>query len=166
MSTHETPADVAATGSDPLAALDAEARSTLASIADHLIPAAHGMPSARDVVDDARLRFVLGTRPDLVEPLVAALRDELGADPSIRLHQLEQQEPADHAALTFVIVAGYYTDADVRERIGYPGQQRIVPDPRAREPWDEEGLTAEVLARGPVYKDPVTGQRAARKEPS
>jgi hypothetical protein len=68
--------------------------------------------------------------------------------------------------LTFVIVAGYYTDADVRERIGYPGQQRIVPDPRAREPWDEEGLTAEVLARGPVYKDPVTGQRAARKEPS
>jgi hypothetical protein len=73
LSTHETPADVAATGSDPLAALDAEARSTLASIADHLIPAAHGMPSARDVVDDARLRFVLGTRPDLVEPLVAAL---------------------------------------------------------------------------------------------
>ena len=29
------------------------------AVADHLIPAAHGMPSAADVVGDARLRFVL-----------------------------------------------------------------------------------------------------------
>ena len=58
---------------------------TLAAIAGHLIPAAHGMPSAGDVVGEARLRFVLGARPDLAEPLAAALRPELGDDPQARL---------------------------------------------------------------------------------
>ena len=47
---------------------------TLARIADHLIPEAHGMPSAADVVDAARLAFVLNARPDLRGPLMTALR--------------------------------------------------------------------------------------------
>ncbi len=42
---------------------------TLSAVADHLIPAAHGMPSAAAVVTEARVRFVLRTRPDLYEPL-------------------------------------------------------------------------------------------------
>ncbi len=165
MTTRDLPGTPPAPQADPLAALDDAARSTFAALADHLIPAAHGMPSARDVVDDERLRFVLGSRPDLVEPLSAALRDDLGDDPSHRLDRLEREESANHAALTFVVVAGYYTDADVRKRIGYPGQRRILPDSGATEPWHEEGLTDQVLARGPVYKDPATGQRAGRKEP-
>ena len=45
----------------------------LAAIADHLIPAAGEMPSAADVVDRDRLEFVLRARPDLAEPLRAAL---------------------------------------------------------------------------------------------
>ncbi len=65
---------------DPIAALDAAARATFAAVAGHLIPAAHGMPSAGDVVGEARLRFVLKARPDLAEPLRAALRPGLGDD--------------------------------------------------------------------------------------
>ena len=80
------------------------------------------MPSAGDVVGDARLRFVLNARPDLVEPLRAALRPELGDDPAARLAALERDEPDHHAALLLVVVGGYYTDKDVRERLGYPGQ--------------------------------------------
>ena len=38
------------------------------------------MPSAADVLGDDRLRFVLNARPDLLEPLRAALRRELGDD--------------------------------------------------------------------------------------
>lgn len=145
---------------DPVLGLDTARRATFAAVADHLIPAAHDMPSAGDVVGDARLRFVLTARPDLGEPLRAALRAELGVDPAARLAALERDEPAGHAVLLQVVVFGYYTDADVRARLGYPGQEARtlyswkVPD------FIEEGLTDQVLARGPVWRDPTTGRRA------
>jgi hypothetical protein len=145
---------------DPLDVLDAGRRATFSAIAGHLIPAAHGMPSAANVIDDARLRFVLRARPDLVEPLRAALRRELGDDPAERLARLERDEPDSHGALLLTVVGGYYTDADVRDRLHYPGQVARtlyswkVPD------FIEEGLTDQVLARGPVWRDPATGRRA------
>ena len=43
--------DASTARTDPLASLDAAERATLSAIADHLIPAAHGMPSAADVLD-------------------------------------------------------------------------------------------------------------------
>ena len=130
---------------DPLETIDQEAGARFASVAALLIPAAHGMPSAADVVTVDRLRFVLGARPDLVEPLRAALRRELGDDPQARLDALARDEPANLAALQLVLVGGYYTDGRVRELIGYP-----------------EGLIDAVLARGPVWRDPATGERAVR----
>src|SRR4051812_32837259 len=117
--------ETAAMAADPLETLDAGARSRLALIADSLIPAAHGMPSAAEALTDERLRFVLTARPDLVEPLAAALRPELGDDPRARLEALGGDESAALGALQLVIVAGYYMDRDVRERIGYPGQLAI-----------------------------------------
>lgn len=51
--------------SDEAAALTAAEWATLAAVADHLIPAADEMPSAAEVVDAARLQFVLRSRPDL-----------------------------------------------------------------------------------------------------
>jgi len=144
---------------DPVATLDPEARAAFTAVAGHLIPAAHGMPSAADVVGDARLRFVLVTRGDLLEPLRAALRPGLGEDAVARLAALEQ-EPDHLAALLQTVVFGYYTDRDVRERLHYPGQEARqlyswkVPD------FIEEGLTDKVLARGPVWRDPDTGRRA------
>ncbi len=144
---------------DPLATLDADARAAFAAVAGQLIPAAHGMPSAADVVGDARLRFVLTTRPDLLQPLRAALRPGLGDEPTTRLAALER-EPDHLAALLQTVVFGYYTDRDVRERLNYPGQEARqlyswkVPD------FIEEGLTDQVLARGPIWRDPATGRRA------
>jgi len=141
-------------------AIDADRRATFAAVADHLIPAAHGMPSAGEVVGEERLRFVLDSRPDLAEPLAASLRPELGADPAARLATLDREAPDQGAALVQVIVFGYYTDADVRARLGYPGQEAKqlyswkVPD------FVEEGLIDKVLARGPVWRDPATGRRA------
>jgi hypothetical protein len=144
---------------DPLVALDAGALQTFARVADHLIPAAHGMPSAADVVTDDRLRFVLRSRPDLLESINAALRPELGSDVEARLEALAA-EPASLGALQLAVVAGYYTDRRVREVIGYPGQMAIevkswlVPD------YIEDGLIDAVLARGAVWRDPRTGKRA------
>jgi hypothetical protein len=153
-------ADPVELASDPVAALDDKARAAFAAVADRLIPAAHGMPSAADVVREARLRFVLTTRPDLLEPLRAALRPDLGTDAGARLETIQRDDPDAYTALVSVVVFGYYTDRDVRERLGYPGQVAKplyswkVPD------FIEEGLTDEVLARGPIWRDPATGQRA------
>jgi hypothetical protein len=153
VSPNETPADA-------LAAFDADRRAALAAVADHLIPAAHGMPSARDVIDDARLRFVLGARPDLADDLHGALRHELGADPATRLAALERDEPAGHAALLQAVVFAYYTDADVRERLGYPGQEAKQIYSWHYPQYLAEGLIDTVLARGAVWRDPATGRRA------
>jgi hypothetical protein len=151
---------MSAVADDPLASLDATERATLAAVADRLIPEAHGMPSAAGVVDEGRLRFVLNARPDLLEPLRAALRPELGEETTARLDALGRDEPAVLYALQLVIVAAYYTDSGVRELIGYPGQMAIDLRTFGYPAYFEEGLIDAVLARGAVWRDPSTGQRA------
>lgn len=148
---------------DPLAALDVDARRTLASIADALIPAAHGMPSAADVVTDDRLRFALNARPDLLEPMLTALRPGLGDIPA-RLEALARDEPTSLGALQLVIVGAYYTDKRVRELIGYPGQMAIEVKSWLYPAYLEDGLIDAMLARGPVWRDPSTGRRAVATE--
>jgi hypothetical protein len=149
-----------ATSADPLTALDAGRRAAFTAVANRLIPAAHGMPSAGGVVGDARLRFVLNARPDLLEPLMAALRPGLGDDPSARLAVLEREEPDHHAVLVLAVVSGYYTDGEVRRRLGYPGQLAKQINAWRYPEYLEGGLIEKVLARGAVWRDPVTGRRA------
>lgn len=149
--------------SDPLTAFDDGRRATFTAVAGHLIPEAHGMPSAGSVIGDARLRFVLNARPDLVEPLGLALRPELGDDPAARLATLEREEPERHSALLLVVVGGYYTDKGVRERLGYPGQVAKTLYSWQYPAYLEEGLTDQVLARGPIWRNPATGRRAEQR---
>jgi hypothetical protein len=143
---------------DPTTLSDVE-RATFTAMADHLIPAAHGMPSAAEIVTDERLQFVLRSRPDLGEPLKAALRAELGPDVAGRLATLAD-EPTNLSAAQLTIVAGYYTDKRVRELIGYPGQMALEIRSWEYPVYLEEGLIDVMLARGPVWRDPATGQRA------
>jgi hypothetical protein len=151
--------------SDPVTAIDEGRRATFAAVAGLLIPEAHGMPSAGDVVGAARLRFVLNARPDLAESLREALRPELDQDPAARMAVLERDEPAHHAALIAAVVFGYYTDKRVRELLRYPGQEaRTLYSWKVPE-FIEEGLTDAVLARGPVWRDPSTGRRAVAAPP-
>ena len=145
---------------EPPAGLGADALRTLAAIADQLIPAAHGMPSAADVLTEDRLRFVLDARPDLLEPMRRALRAQLGEDVPARLGALEREDPTALASLQLAIVAGYYTDPGVRERIGYSGQLAIPIDATARPAYVEEGLIDAVIGRGPRWRDPATGLRS------
>lgn len=149
---------------DPLAGFDDRAMGVFAAIADHLIPEAHGMPSAGAVVVEPRLRFVLGARPDLIEPLRAALAPGLGDDPVTRLAALEREAPEQHGALLLAVVGGYYTDKDVRDRLGYPGQEAKQLYSWKYPEYMEEGLIDKVLARGPVWRDPATGRRAEPAE--
>jgi hypothetical protein len=145
---------------DALSSLDAAELAALAAVADRLIPAAHGMPSAAEILTEERLRFVLQARPDLVEPIRSSLRADLGDDPQARLDALGRDEPVALGALQLAIVAGYYTDRRVRELIGYPGQEALTIRTWELPPYLEEGLIDAVLARGPVWRDPSTGRRA------
>jgi hypothetical protein len=140
--------------------LTQDERAVLASVADHLIPAAHGMPSAAEVLTDERLRFVLNARPDLAEPIRTALRAGAGDDPAARVAALANTDPAALGALQLAIVTGYYTDKRVRELIGYPGQIALSIRSWEVPPYVEEGLIDAVLARGAVWRDPATGRRA------
>jgi hypothetical protein len=153
----------ATTADDASASIDGDERTLLRGIADHLIPAAHGMPSAGEAVTDERLAFVLRARPDLAEPLKAALRPELASTIEDRLARLAD-EPANLAALQLAIVGGYYTDRRVRELIGYPGQMAIEVKSWLYPAYLEEGHIDAVLARGPVWRDPQTGKRAVATE--
>jgi hypothetical protein len=153
------------TAPNAVPAVDAARHAVLVGVAERLIPAAHGMPSAGDVVNEARLRFVLTARPDLAEPLLAALRPDLGADPAARLSTLERDEPEHHAALIGAIVFGYYTDKGVRDRLGYPGQQAKTLYSWKLPEYIEDGSIDRVLARGAVWRDPATGQRSTATYP-
>ncbi len=148
-----------ATAGPAAATLGRDDLGVFAAIAEHLIPAAHGMPSAAEVVTEERLAFVLRARPDLAEPLAAALRPELGPDVPERLTKLAD-EPTNLAALQLVIVGGYYTDKRVRELIGYPGQLAIEVKSWLYPEYLAEGLVDAVLARGPTWRDPATGRQA------
>jgi hypothetical protein len=153
----------ATTGDGEPPALDDWERATFAAVADHLIPAVADMPSAADVVTDSRLGFVLRARPDLAKPLRAALRSDLGADVEERLERLAA-EPSNLSALQLTIVGGYYTDRRIRELIGYPGQIAIELRSWELPAYLDEGLIDAVLARGPVWRDPSTGQRAVVRD--
>jgi hypothetical protein len=118
-------------------------REHLARLADQLIPAESGMPSASEAgaVGDY-LDRVLAARPDLEAPLAGIDGD---------LADLPERDPAGWAALTAAITAAYYLNPRVRERIGYEGQRAIPFDPDEAD-YLEDGLLAGVQARGPVYR--------------
>ena len=141
----------------PSVELGRERLAALAAVADHLIPEAHGMPSAAAIVTDAELGFVVRARPDLLEPLRRALRSELGEDPVARLAALTEHDPEALATLQLVIVAGYYTDDGVRARIGYQGQLAKPGSALDYPAYLEEGLLDRVIERGPIWRDPAGG---------
>lgn len=141
-------------GADLTFLSDPGQRRTFAALADALIPAGHGMPAAGSIVDDHRLRFVLTARPDLAAPLSNVLAEPVGDDAQRRLDELAGREPGLLAALQLVVVAGYYSDMTVRDRIGYPGQTARPVQALDYPEYLAEGLLDGVIARGPIWRDP------------
>ena len=126
-------------------------RERLGDLADVLVPAAEGMPSATDAgVHRAGLDRVLAARPDL-EPLLARVLAAADGEPVAVLRRLQSEDEAGFAALTLAVTGAYYTDPGIRDLIGYPGQ-RYQPELATTAPdWDEDTL-ARVVARGAVYR--------------
>ena len=127
----------------------------LEMLADVMLPAAHGMPSASEagVIPDF-LDEVLGWRADLREPLARAVA---AFDPPAftveRLADYHRHDESAYVALTTVVAACYYLSPLVRDRIGYPGQVAKTYDPFAYTAWVAEGLLDPVVGRGPIWRE-------------
>jgi hypothetical protein len=113
-------------------------RERLAELADALIPGEAGMPSASEAGAVGEwLDAVLAARPDFRAPLEALAASS------------EEIDPAESSVLTAAVVAAYYMNPDVCERVGYAGQRAIPFDPDAPDYLD---LLGSVRARPPVYR--------------
>jgi hypothetical protein len=133
-----------------------ERRAQLGAIADQLIPAGSGMPSASGAgVSGQYLDEVLAARPDLAEPLDAALASVSGLDPAAALAALRENAEG-WGVLTAVVPGAYFMNPAIRSAIGYPGLESRPIDPGAAPDYLEDGLLDSVKSRGPVYRPTPT----------
>jgi hypothetical protein len=127
-------------------------RAQLGAIADLLIPAGSGMPSAAEAgVGGQFLDEVLAARPDLAAPLDAALAQVDGLDAVTALAAL-RGDADGWAVIAAVVPAAYFLNPAMRAAIGYPGNESRPIDPDAAPDYLEDGLLDSVVARGPVYR--------------
>jgi hypothetical protein len=125
-------------------------RAQLGAIADELIPAGSGMPSASEAgVSGQYLDEVLAARPDLASPLEAALASVEGVEDAIAALRADA---GAWGVITAVVPAAYFLNPEMRAAIGYPGLEARPIDPDAAPDYLEDGLLDSVVARGPVYR--------------
>ncbi|WP_371574319.1 hypothetical protein [Streptomyces sp. NBC_01314] len=131
--------------------LTPDQRERFASLADLLIPAAEGMPSASQAEVPTRwLDDALGYRPDLVPALNEALQaaGDLPADEAIEV--LNRDHIPAFEAFGTLTAGAYFLNPDVRQLIGYPGQVATPPKDDTHTYFD---LLENVVERGQVYRD-------------
>ena len=135
----------------PAAPLTARERAVLGGLADVLIPAGAGMPSASEAgVAGEWLDAVLSARPDLVDPLRAILASAEGAPPAEAVDRLRQG--GGFGVLAEIVPNAYYMNPAIRRRIGYPLQQAVPIDPDADADPEAQALIASVRERGTIYR--------------
>lgn len=139
-------------------ALGDERRTTLARLADELIPAADGMPSASVAgVAGTWLDEVLRLRPDFGPSLVAVLDRSESVDARVAIADLQASDPNGFFVLTEVVAGGYFLNPDVRDALSYPGQESVPIVAENPPDYEQDGLLASVIARGPIYRSTPAG---------
>jgi hypothetical protein len=132
--------------------ISVERRAQLGAIADELIPAGSGMPSASEAgVGEEFLDEVLAARPDLAAPLNDALASVDGLPAGEALASL-RGNPDGWGVITAVVPAAYFLNPAMRDAIGYPGLEARPIDPDLPPDYLADGLLDSVVARGPVYR--------------
>jgi hypothetical protein len=131
--------------------LTPEERQLLASLADCLIPAGSGFPSASVAgVANQGLDQLLAVRPDLLDPLKGLLLRAKDRSPAEFLQELQANDPVSFAILAESVPGAYFLNPNVRAKLKYDGQSARPIDPR--EDYLEDGLLQSVIDRGPIYR--------------
>jgi hypothetical protein len=126
-------------------------RTLLAALADVLIPAGNGMPSASQAgVAALWLDAVLAARPDLgrgLKDLLAKAHDRNAED---YVADLRANDPGTFDLLAQTAAGAYFMNPQVQQLIGYAGQgpRPIDPEPD----YLDDGLLESVVRRGPIYR--------------
>jgi hypothetical protein len=125
-------------------------RGLLAEVADLLIPAGNGMPSASEAgVANQGLAVVLESRPELEGAIRSVLESGRGQTGLEFLARLKNSDPAGFAVLTEIVAGAYFMNAQVRAALGYSGQ---APKPINETEEIEAALLNPVLKRGAIYR--------------
>lgn len=133
--------------------VDERKRTTMAALADVLIPSAEGMPAASEVnVQGKWLDRVLAARPDIVPALLQVLAEAEGKDPAAEVRRLQEADAGGFAVLALAATGGYYMNPKVRKLIGYPGQKPNPPYPDESDFYLRDGLLDPVIKRGPIFR--------------
>ncbi len=131
--------------------IDPHERDVLAGLADVLIPAGDGMPSASQAdVAGEWLDAVLAARPDLTKGLRDVLSKAHDRDPFEVVANLRANDADAFSVLAEVVPSAYFMNPDVRRAIGYAGQGPRPIDPRPD--YMEDSLLESVIRRGPIYR--------------
>jgi hypothetical protein len=132
---------------------DAEARARLAALADALIPAGDGMPSASEAgVTGEWLDAIVAAEPGFGPALSAVLAAAEVSDPPGELRRIESTDPDGWGTLTTVVAGAYFLNPEIAEKVGYPGRRAIPVDVEPNPDWLEDGLLDSVKSRGPIYR--------------
>jgi hypothetical protein len=136
-----------------VAHFDADARARLAALADALIPAGDGMPSASEAgVAGEWLDAILAAEPGFGPALASVLAAADVADPAGELRRIETTDPAGWGTLTTVVAGAYFLNPEIAAKVGYPGRRAIPVDADPNPDWLEDGLLDSVKSRGPIYR--------------
>jgi hypothetical protein len=124
-------------------------RELLARLADLLIPAGDGHPSASaaDVAGQG-LDQVLTTCPEMTAGLRDVVAKADGRGPAEAVASLRANDPAAFGVLSEFAAGAYFMNPQVRQAVGYGGQMARAIDP---EP-DYLDLLESVVQRGPIYR--------------
>lgn len=132
---------------------DEQARAVFAGLADALIPAADGMPSASQAgAAGTWLDAVIESRPDLAEPVMAVIDKARGREPADVVAEFQANDAASFGVLAEVVPNAYFMNPEVRLLVGYPGQVGLEVDLTWPPDWFD--LLDPVIERGPIYRDP------------
>ena len=126
-------------------------RQLFAALADLLIPAGSGFPSASEAgAADEGLDQLLAVRPDLLDPLKNLLLRAKDRSPAEFLHEIQRNDPALFGVLAESVPGAYFLNPGVRAKLKYDGQSARPIDPRAD--YLDDGLLQSVIDRGPIYR--------------
>jgi hypothetical protein len=135
--------------------VDSQERAVLAELADVLIPAGEGLPSASDAgVARDGLDQVLAFRPDLADGLKRVIAAARGRPAAEFVAELPGKDPAGFALLAEFVPGAYFLNPRVREALGYTGQNARPIDPRSDHL--DDGLLQSVIHRGPIHRPTPT----------
>jgi len=131
--------------------LTSEERQLFAALADLLIPAGGGFPSASQAgVAHEGLDQLLAVRPDLLDSLKSLLLRAKERAPAEFLRELQTSDQGAFGALAESVPGAYFLNADVRAKLKYTGQSARPIDPR--QDYLDDGLLQSVIDRGPIYR--------------